>query len=175
MMFATLTFSQIIELIKVLSPTVVAGAVLVVTVRQNLWMRDHAKRQLRNDIITRQVKLLEERQKIIRVVGSVLARYSYDHRGVDDRNDNLFTVLVDGRTVFSEAISQKLNDAWLKQVALNDLRKPLVQAVGFPRTKQLDDLQEQANQAREDIFIEIQQLYESMIAATRYDEVDIVR
>lgn len=73
---ATPTWPQLIELVKVSSPTIVAAAVLYYGVQQNKWMRLHAGRQLRMEQKAQQIRMLDDRQKIIRIVGGVLARYN---------------------------------------------------------------------------------------------------
>jgi hypothetical protein len=163
------TWPQFIELVKVASPIIVAAAVLYFSVQQNRWMRQHASKQLRVEHQAQQIKMLEDRQKIIRTVGGVLARYNHDGSGLDDRNDQLFHVLINGRTVFGDAIGDLLQATWLKQVEHHNLRLPLVRSIGMPQDDTLVQRRADAEEGRKALFADIQMLYEKMIAAARYD------
>ena len=153
------TWPQFIELVKVASPTIVAAAVLYFSAQQNRWMRQHASKQLRMEQQAQKIKMLEDRQTIIRIVGGVLARYSHDGSGLDDRNDQLFHVLIDGRTVFGDEIGDQLQTTWLKQVEHHNLRLPLVQSIGIPQDDTLVKSRADAEEMRKVLFADIKMFY----------------
>lgn len=158
------------ELAKALAPTVVAGAVLLVTASQNRWQRRHSSKQQTIDIRDHQVALLSRRMEVLRVVTGVIGRYSIDRGSHDDRNEQLFPILLEASVLFSEDVARQLHEAWLVQVALHERRLDTTTPEAIKNRDHRGAILAEREQLRVDLFERVQHIRTQMVTATRIDE-----
>jgi hypothetical protein len=118
---------------------------------------------------TYQFSLLDKRLAVLKTVSAVLARYHSEPGGMDDRNDQLFHCLLDGRTLFGVELAQRLHRAWLDQVAYHDARQSFLKLAGPPKKEDREEARTVAEALRQRLFETVKGLHRDMIAATRVE------
>lgn len=164
------TWHEGTELAKALAPTIVAGAVLVVTASQNRWQRRHSTKQQLIDSRAHQLALLSRRLDVLKTVTGVVGRYSVDRGSHDGKNDQLFPILLEGKVLFSAEIGQQLQEAWLIQVAFHERRLDTTTVEAITDQVLRATILAERDKLRTDLFERARRIQRQMIAATRIDE-----
>ena len=163
------TWHEATEFAKAVAPTIVAGAVLLVTAGQNRWQRRHASKQQTVDLRDHQLALLSRRLEVLETVSGVLGRYSVDRGSLDSRSDQLFPVLLKGKVLFNDEIARSLQEAWLVQVALHARRLDTTTVEAITNSGLRAAIVSERDELRKDLFARIEHIQAHMIAVTRLD------
>lgn len=166
-----MTWEQGTQFAQAIAPIVISVAVLVFSIRQNLWQRGHNRRDQALASHKLQAELLDRRLSTIAIVSGAVARFSVERGAMENRNEQLFGALIEGQTIFGKAIGDELRAAWLAQVEHYNLGLPLTHGRGMIGDPARDDLRSRVEVSREALFARLQALQDAMIEASRIDRI----
>ena len=150
-------------MITTLAPSSVAAIAMIVTASQNKWQRSFSDRQQRLAAQQLSLSLLDRRILVLDAIRDVIARY-YTADSDTGREESLFHVVHSAHAIFPAELADRLSDAWVAQVALNDLKRARLRAT---KPEIRDNFTSEYEAFREPFLKKLQALHRDLIESTR--------